>query len=357
MQLRGTTTLKSPFQSGDLPSVLQEVIDLVHDPKTSVARLVAAVSKDRTLVSSVLKKANSPLYGFRHRIEDVGLAVTLLGFDMLKETVRRFVMVHAFRKMTDILFHYDEFWNHAIGCGITARMLAHRYALCNPDDAFVSGLLHDAGFVVLHYYYQDNVVGWLVHGIDDASTVGMKLESALGISHSEIARWVTDRWGMPGHIVEAIRYHHTPGLATRNPRLTATVHLADVLCNRGRSASLKYDSNTEFSAQALRIVGLNEATLLRDWSTQISIDATRESAAAPSFDDLVQSIKQGLLAALEGLQEKEKLLLALHYYERLSFSQLGHVLAMTESEAEATHAQALMKLQTILPSKGLDRYQ
>ena len=70
-----------------LPLVAREIVELVNNPETSTARLAAVVSKDKMLVETILRKANSSYYGFPNRVKDLNLAVALLGVNALRETV------------------------------------------------------------------------------------------------------------------------------------------------------------------------------------------------------------------------------------------------------------------------------
>jgi DNA-directed RNA polymerase specialized sigma subunit len=56
--------------------------------------------------------------------------------------------------------------------------------------------------------------------------------------------------------------------------------------------------------------------------------------------------KASLFDQVETLPEDEKLVLALHYYEGLSFSEIGFLMKVKEWDAVVLHTQALMKLQS-----------
>lgn len=58
--------------------------------------------------------------------------------------------------------------------------------------------------------------------------------------------------------------------------------------------------------------------------------------------------KASLFDQVENLPYNEKLLLALHYYEGLSFAEIGFLMGMSEWDAMALHAEALAKLQSKL---------
>ena len=56
--------------------------------------------------------------------------------------------------------------------------------------------------------------------------------------------------------------------------------------------------------------------------------------------------KTRLFDQVESLPEDAKLVLTLHYYEGLSFADIGQVMGMKEWDAVVLHTQALVKLQS-----------
>ncbi len=75
-----------------------------------------------------------------------------------------------------------------------------------------------------------------------------------------------------------------------------------------------------------------------------------ESAADPTSDQSHERVEEaelhGLLVQnLKDLPEQEKLVLALYYYEELTFKEIGEVLKLTESRVSQIHSKAILKLR------------
>lgn len=67
------------------------------------------------------------------------------------------------------------------------------------------------------------------------------------------------------------------------------------------------------------------------------------------FGDLVDQQQRGrLVAAIEALPEREKLLMALYYQEELNLKEIGAVLGVTESRVSQLHSQAVSRLRAWL---------
>ena len=315
--------------------VVGEIVELVNNPATSIARLAATLSKDQMLVRSVLKKANSSYYGYPQQVNNVNVAVVLLGFDVLKETVVRVLVDNTFRNVVDTLYKYEEFWNHSIGCGITSRVLAEKLTNCNPEDAFVAGLLHDIGFLMGERKKEER-----------GERTGQRNNTYF--DHAKAGAAIVEQWHISPEIVEAIRCHHTPWQAQANPVLTATVHVADILCQQLGIGKFDAEPPASIDRRALDALNISAEKLSEGNLVEYARHIHKDMAEAPKFHALVGEIKSKLIRDVEQLSEREKLVLALRYHEALSFSEIATMLTATETEARQLHEQALSKLRSAL---------
>ncbi len=339
-----------------LPAVVKEVVELINNPKTSVARLSAVLAQDQRLAQTVLRKANSSLLGYAGKVNSLNFAVVILGFDVLKKTVTQVLISRALHKMVDTLFQYREFWNHSLGCAVSARRLAETSQRCNPDDAFVAGLLHDTGFLVL----QQSAIDFLEWGTkrrESHGTMPGMMESSFGITHTEAGSWMAEHWNLPEDIVEAIRLHHTPWLAKKNPALTASVHIAEVLCHRTKTSAFPYESAATLDTNTLHMLGLSAGDLTAESIADQFTSLNTDRLPLVTFDMVVDALKSQLIEALGGLPDEQRLVLALRYYEGLSFDEIGEILEMEEADACACHAQALSNLKDVIQNCSARRVQ
>jgi RNA polymerase sigma factor for flagellar operon FliA len=76
-----------------------------------------------------------------------------------------------------------------------------------------------------------------------------------------------------------------------------------------------------------------------------------EEAANPDFCLEAKEDKRLLIAAIENLPEKEKLVVGLYYQEELTLKEIAAVLGVTESWVCQLHARALAKLREELVVK------
>jgi RNA polymerase sigma factor for flagellar operon FliA len=71
-------------------------------------------------------------------------------------------------------------------------------------------------------------------------------------------------------------------------------------------------------------------------------DTPRAAADLPGADD---DIPPGFLAAVRELPERDQIVVALYYWERLTLAEIGQVLGVTESRISQLHSRATMSLR------------
>ena len=215
-------------QLGDLPTlphVVQRLATMISSPTVSAEEIGTIIEKDQVLAAKVLRLANSPFYGFPSRIGSVSHAVIVLGFNVVKGLT---LCASALTIMKDA--GMDQLWRHSLGVAITAKLLATRLEIKNPEELFVSGLLHDIGKVVLYVKWpdvgtciKDALMTRLDHSLFDVE------RELTGLSHAEIGGCLANAWHLPIALREPILYHHNPNQAKEATLQTAIVHVADIL--------------------------------------------------------------------------------------------------------------------------------
>lgn len=231
-----------------LPTVVSKMIELVDNPRTSAASLSRLISTDQALTARLLKLANSAYYGFPREISTVNMAIVVLGFNTVKDMGLSLSVFDAFKNAEPTpSFDISRFWEHSIACGIASRMLARNYRSRFAGEAFVAGLLHDIGKVILNQYFHKEFVQ-----IMEKTSQGMLLEDAedsvINTRHSQVGAWLAEKWNLPRLISEAIEFHHAPWDARTEPLFVATIYLANYLCHvcdlghSGRTAPPQLDT-------------------------------------------------------------------------------------------------------------------
>jgi RNA polymerase sigma factor FliA len=99
------------------------------------------------------------------------------------------------------------------------------------------------------------------------------------------------------------------------------------------------------------ILALDELWTVSDSSgDQVSLlDTIRDTNAVDPQEVLSSTdVKDRLADAIDGLPEREKLVIALYYYENLTLREIGEVLGVTESRVSQLHTKAVLRLKSRL---------
>lgn len=215
-----------------LPTVVSKMIDIVDSPRTSATALARLIASDQALTAKVLKLANSAYYGFPREISTVNMAIVVLGFNAVKEMGLSLSVFDVFKKTPSAQdFDVTLFWEHSVGCGVASRMLARTYRAPYAGEAFVAGLLHDVGKVILRQYFEPEFAEILKRQKEAAMTLEEAEAEVIATTHTQIGSWLAEKWNLPKIMCDTILHHHDPWEAATERLFIACVTLGDYLCH------------------------------------------------------------------------------------------------------------------------------
>ena len=214
-----------------LPETVLRVLRLADDPKAGVADAAKALVSDQALAARVLKLANSAFYGATRRIATVSEAVVILGM----RTTRNLVMAASCESLLEgevagYGLPHGALLRHSLACASAAQALARRTRFRGLEEAFVAGLLHDLGKVVMNTYGRKQFADVLVRVQLGSMTYADAELSVFGFGHAEAGACLLERWHLPPSLVAAVRWHHAPSDALFDSPLPCLVHVADAVC-------------------------------------------------------------------------------------------------------------------------------
>ena len=211
------------------PAIAFEIIRLTRDPNTTSRNLEKVIKKDPSLVTQILKFANSSLYGLSREVTSLNHAINLLGFVQVENIVMISVILSSVKKLPlHKNFNRDKFLEHSFGCGVTAKIISNILSFNFSSAEFSSGVIHDIGKVLLDLYTPD----CLDEILDNAYKKGLSFidsETELyGINHCQLGSKLLNIWGLPEEVIDVVTNHHSPE-KSNNRLLVSVVHVADLL--------------------------------------------------------------------------------------------------------------------------------
>ncbi len=235
-----------------LPQTLSEVIRVVRDEQASTQQLADVIMRDPGLTAKILQIVNSPIYGAGREITTVSQAVMTMGF----RAVSALALSTSIYHMTgdwDLTIDRTTFWRHSLEVAIGARMIAQEIGYPSPEEAFIVGLLHDIGILVLEKSFPEKF-----DRIWKQTSSGEKLheleDQTWGTNHARVGQFLLEQWNLPTVLCDAVGHHHLDFVPTSDEpelRLTRIVVLsnlisrftitkvpADLACDRDHRESL-----------------------------------------------------------------------------------------------------------------------
>jgi HD-like signal output (HDOD) protein len=135
-----------------LPAILLKLLAACDNDDSPLSEIAAIISKDPVLSFRVLQLVNSAYYGFHYSFKGIEQAVVYLGANTIKNIAVTRSVYQVFEQKRFIKvrrFNISVFWYQSLMCATPARRIAQKAGFGNIDEAYLSGLLHDIGRLVL----------------------------------------------------------------------------------------------------------------------------------------------------------------------------------------------------------------
>lgn len=214
-----------------LPQVAMHVLEIARNPESGAADLRIAVEGDPALSARIVRSVNSAAFGLNQPVSSLHRAISLLGFGQVRNLALTASVSSIFQSAGTIgTYHREELWRHLVSVGLCARLVAVRSRLTEFEDAFLAGLLHDVGIVLIDQHAHEHFVD-IIHALDGSEPLCKVEQRILGFDHTQLGNVMAEKWRFPEVVRAAIRYHHNSKLC-KSPaaQLVRCVEVANVVC-------------------------------------------------------------------------------------------------------------------------------
>lgn len=267
----GMTSLPS------LPNIYCAVVEELQSPHASIKAVGDLVEQDPGMAIKVLQLVNSAYFGISRQITNPAEAANFLGLDVIKSLVLSEGVFSQFDSSVIKALSLDTIKNRCLQVAQAARSITKAAGGDNKmvDQAFLAGLLHDMGTMVLASNAPEDFLRAHELAKNENIDISHAEKRVFGTTHAEVGAYLLGLWGIDDDVVSAVAYHHKPGdfPTTQFSALTA-VFIAST-CVTATPSSHEPPLFTEEDLAYLERLGL--ADKLPEW--QILCKPLQEDAA------------------------------------------------------------------------------
>jgi putative nucleotidyltransferase with HDIG domain len=226
---------------------------------SAVREFEEVFGSDPALAVDLLTIANSPLYGFNGRVNNIRHAITLLGL----ETVRSLAFTVAMNSLTrgsSAKEGIRAVCSHGVATAVVGESLAPAFGV-SASLVYTAGLLHDIGRLGLLAAEPERYADVTRREYQDIGESLLVEQFAFGYRHDEAGAFLGRTWGLPDALCECIGSHHTePAPVSGN--LTATIQTACRIAGALGFQEVNHSRNTQEPEEFL--AGNSKLELHRD---------------------------------------------------------------------------------------------
>lgn len=232
MTISLTTRLAQLDDFPSLPQSLHQVLSELEAAGATASSLESIIGEDPMLTARILRVANSAAYGSAKKISSVARAVTVLGFDEVRNLVVALSLSGSFSCDLNVdEFNVRQLWLHLVATARVAQLLALQIPTLKPDEMFTAGLIHDLGRVLSCLYLQEEM-RQIIETCGNEGVSMLESEQRSGLSHAEVGTFLATKWGFSDLLASVVRYHHAPAGAGNHEQAAALVYLADGIAKK-----------------------------------------------------------------------------------------------------------------------------
>ncbi len=222
-----------------LSPLMTQLLAQLSRRNCEVQDLAQTVERDPMLSGQILRLANSAVFGRLRPVASVRHAIAMVGIGAMRKFVLASSISNLFsRTKVAANFSIRRFNVHSVATATLLELLSEEVPFESSEDAFLAGLLHDIGKLLIAVSLPrqyDEILALLA--VTGRSLIEAERD-VIGIDHAELSGLAVSRWELPEAIQWAARHHHQPekGAAMERPGpqkagLSLGVHYADAYIN------------------------------------------------------------------------------------------------------------------------------
>jgi len=237
-----------------LPSLAHEVAEIALNPDIPAIRVTGIVSKDPVLATAVIQLANSAASASAVEVTSINQAVVRMGTSAVRGIVTAACLTSMMADPKIYGSRGRELIDHSIGTAYLGRLVADGCG-GNGDEAFLCGLLHDIGKLLILKLASEPHRGVV-------KPAPAEVDALIEAEHANFGGLLVKRWQLPSTLEDPIVWHHEPTRAERRPREAVIMYVANRLAHHYAFGCARAEVDIE-AEPLFATVGIDAAALAR----------------------------------------------------------------------------------------------
>lgn len=298
MKTGNTPSIMSDLKVNKLPSlphILVEMLEACQENGSSFQTMSQIISQDAAITARVISLANSSFYNRGTKIKSIERTLLVLGTDTIKTLVITAAVQQFFSGFKSQNSFLKRFWKHSLGTALIAKSLAMLTSYPNPDEAYLVGLLHNIGELVLDTYFTEPYSEIRTDNRHTSNHICDQEFEIFSADHAQIGAWLAKEWNLSAFAIDAIEFHHVEANTIQDAH-----HLVKLIYLSSQIGAFQPDYFTNDSTADLgyQLFELNSALLkeiavkveadLKEVAKTLNIDIDNNSPSEQSTTENIQ---------------------------------------------------------------------
>ena len=265
--------LRRMRHKSDFPALSDSVVRiqaLASSDTESVNSVTNEILKDVALTNKLLRVVNSAHYARGGAISTVSRAVTLVGFNGIRNMALSLVLLEHMQDKSHAALLKEEFLRSLMAGTLGAELCGTQR---ESEEAFIGALFQNLGRLLALYYFPEEAlqIRTQVQAPRDAVSEPVAAHRVLGLGYDELGLGVAKAWGLPAAIQRCMRAPGAtaPSVAPTDPTervrwiAAASNAIADTLLRgeaQGQDARVQGLAKQYAPAMGVRMQEVSDAT-------------------------------------------------------------------------------------------------
>lgn len=182
-----------PVQAG----VISKIIGLDVDSNNCFQELEDLISSDQGVASLLLRVVNSPFYSRGSKIATIPYSISLLGYSVVRSLALMAFSRSLFSHTKNAEFRL-HIWQHSLLTALASQTICQQLGNTKlKDDAFVAGLMHDTGKVLMFSHSPESYERVFKFSFENNCSSNQAEQKYFGFDHCDAGIEAVKEWKLP----------------------------------------------------------------------------------------------------------------------------------------------------------------